>query len=356
MIGLFIHFLRREPPKTLTVGEVIAYQSKLLERYALEPEVPLPYPSDVIQTLIRFLAHWAHEEGYRVQAGDVASVETYNFTAPNVAPVWLVRERIVRDGTVIIWRNSWTENELKYLQGTSGELLARTAIGFGVLSPATIYITAPDGTHAGYDPSTGELVRGFPVVVSDHGDEPFCVLIPHPTRGVYLINVVPEPNALPTDTYSLVVVVNGQTMVLAQDVQIQNIPSQPYEFESKLNYADFDNNGDVDFYDYAAFALRWMGADCHYPDWCEGKDLDYSGRVDFMDLSIFTDNWLWEIIPADFNIDGEVEFTDYAVFANRWMAGNCAESAWCNGADLNKSGSVDLLDLAEFAELWLEGR
>jgi hypothetical protein len=37
------------------------------------------------------------------------------------------------------------------------------------------------------------------------------------------------------------------------------------------------------------------------------------------------------------------------------MAGNCAESAWCDGADLNKNGSVDLFDLALFAELWLEG-
>ena len=113
---------------------------------------------------------------------------------------------------------------------------------------------------------------------------------------------------------------------------------------------------DVDMVDLGRLTFHWLDQDCNYPDWCEGTDLDYNGLVNFVDFAIFAENWLWEKIPADFDIDGEVEFTDYAVFANRWMAGNCAESAWCDGADLNKSGSVDLLDLAEFAELWLEGR
>lgn len=48
-----------------------------------------------------------------------------------------------------------------------------------------------------------------------------------PSIGNYLISVVPKPNAAPTDTYSLKAIINGQTMVLAQDVQIQNIPSEP---------------------------------------------------------------------------------------------------------------------------------
>jgi hypothetical protein len=97
-----------------------------------------------------------------------------------------------------------------------------------------------------------------------------------------------------------------------------------------------------------------MSADCHYPDWCEGKDLNYSGLVDFMDLSIFTENWLWEKIPADIDIDGDVDFVDYAVFANHWMYQNCAEPNWCEGTDFDHSGSVDMLDLATFTEHWLE--
>jgi hypothetical protein len=118
--------------------------------------------------------------------------------------------------------------------------------------------------------------------------------------------------------------------------------------------SDFSHDWTVSLADLAKFADQWLNS-CSEPNWCQGTDLDQSNLVNFIDFATFAQNWLWEIIPADFNIDGEVEFTDYAVFANQWMAGNCAESAWCDEADFNKSGSVDLFDLAEFAEQWLEG-
>jgi len=119
--------------------------------------------------------------------------------------------------------------------------------------------------------------------------------------------------------------------------------------------SDFSHDWTVGLADLAKFTDQWLNS-CSEPSWCQGTDLDQSNLVNFIDFATFAQNWLWEIIPADFNIDGEVKFTDYAVLANQWMAGNCAESAWCDGADLNQSGSVDLFDLAEFAEHWLEGR
>jgi parallel beta-helix repeat protein len=118
--------------------------------------------------------------------------------------------------------------------------------------------------------------------------------------------------------------------------------------------SDFSHDWMVSLADLAKFTDQWLNS-CSEPNWCQGTDLDQSNLVNFIDFATFAQNWLWEIIPADFNINGEVEFTDYAVLANQWRAGNCAESAWCDGADLNKSGSVDLFDLAEFAEHWLEG-
>jgi len=221
--------------------------------------------------------------------------------------------------------------------------------------PVDLLVTDPDGQKIGkYLNEITDAIYGEFDVSSD-GDLDDVIIIPTRKPGDYFIEIVPEPNASLTDTYSLKVASGGQTLVLAQDVQIQDVPQQPYVFVSRLNPSDFDADGDVDFYDYAAFASRWMSADCHYPDWCEGTDLDYSGHVDFMDLSIFTKNWLWEKIPADIDIDGDVDFVDYAVFANHWMNLNCAEPNWCYGADLDKSGSVDLYDLAEFAEYWLEG-
>jgi len=118
--------------------------------------------------------------------------------------------------------------------------------------------------------------------------------------------------------------------------------------------SDFNRDWTIDFFDLAEFINQWLNS-CSEPNWCQGTDIDQSNLVNFIDFATFAQNWLWEKIPADFNIDGEVEFADYAVLANQWRAGNCAESAWCDGADLNKSGSVDLFDLAEFAEHWLEG-
>jgi len=221
-------------------------------------------------------------------------------------------------------------------------------------SPIDIIVTDPEGIVI-----TKELgeVSGMYYMEYDmegNGQLNDIVAIPQKKMGDYLIQVVPESNALPTYTYSLEATVDGQTMVLAQDVQIQNIPPQPYEVKSRLNPANFDNDGDVDFHDYATLASHWMTADCHYPDWCGGTDLNYNGHVDFMDLSIFTENWLWKI-PADIDVDGNVDFIDYAIFANHWMSHNCVKPDWCNGTDLNKNGSVDIYDLAEFAEYWLEG-
>ena len=149
--------------------------------------------------------------------------------------------------------------------------------------------------------------------------------------------------------------IEGHTMVLAEDVQIQDIPTQPYEFESKLNRSDFDTDGDVDYVDLAKMSQHWLAQDCNYPDWCEGTDLNYNGFIDFIDFGILAEDWLWAKIPADFDIDGDVDFVDYAAFALRWTDKNCTEPNWCDGADFNKSGGVDIFDLSEFAEHWLEG-
>ena len=222
-------------------------------------------------------------------------------------------------------------------------------------SPIDLIVTDPDGIVITKELQETEGMYYMEYDVDDDGDTEDIIIIPNKKIGNYLIQVIPEPNTLPTDTYSLEATVDGQTMVLAQDVRIQDIPPQPYEFESKLNRADFDTDGDVDFADLNTLCLHWLEQDCNYPSWCEGADLNYSGFVDFTDFALFAKNWLWEKIPADIDIDGDVDFVDFALFANRWMNENCAEPDWCSGADLNKSGSVDWYDLGKFADNWLEG-
>jgi hypothetical protein len=67
-----------------------------------------------------------------------------------------------------------------------------------------------------------------------------------------------------------------------------------------------------------------------------------------------------EYIPiADLDDDGSINFVDYALFANQWRATDCSPlNEWCNRADMAPVGSpdskVDFKDLREFALHWLQ--
>jgi len=164
-----------------------------------------------------------------------------------------------------------------------------------------------------------------------------------------LSHLTSEPN----DSYSLEVSIGGQTLVLAQNVPLSEIPTEPYQFESKLNRSDFDADGDVDFVDLAELRNHWVNTDCNYPGWCEGTDLDYSGRVNLVDFAVFANNWLWEKNPADFDMDGDVDLLDFSVLAGQWLQAPGEPSA--DIAPEIPDGVVDILDLAVLADYWLEG-
>jgi uncharacterized protein YycO len=71
--------------------------------------------------------------------------------------------------------------------------------------------------------------------VDGDGDLQDWIGIPSRKAGHYLITVVPEPNAPPTDTYSLEVLLEDDTtVVLAENVPIGEIPAEPYVFQSVL--------------------------------------------------------------------------------------------------------------------------
>jgi hypothetical protein len=224
---------------------------------------------------------------------------------------------------------------------------------FYLCSAADMVVTDPDGLIISKD--LNQIPGAIYEEVDIDGDDDLedKVSIPRRKVGEYLIEVIPEPTALPTDTYSLEVTIDGQTMVLAQDVQIQDIPEEPYIFESKLNRADFDSDGDVDYVDLDSFVLHWLAEDCNYPSWCEGTDLDYSGRVNFVDFALFAQNWLWEKIPADITGDGKVNWDDMEVLVEQWLQPPGVPSA--DIAPTPADGLVNFLDYAVLAEHWLEG-
>ncbi|HLB73633.1 MAG TPA: right-handed parallel beta-helix repeat-containing protein, partial [Sedimentisphaerales bacterium] len=63
--------------------------------------------------------------------------------------------------------------------------------------------------------------------------------------------------------------------------------------EYYLSNADFDDDGIVNFIDYAVFAAAWQTepADVNYNDVC---DLQDNNNIDFNDLALFCEDWLWE--------------------------------------------------------------
>ena len=94
--------------------------------------------------------------------------------------------------------------------------------------PVDLEITDPDGLVLNKQGSQipGGVYQEFDLDGDDDLDDFFA--IPEPKEGDYLIHVIPEPGALPTDTFTLEVTRNGAARVLAQDVQVQNIPEIPY--------------------------------------------------------------------------------------------------------------------------------
>ena len=96
-----------------------------------------------------------------------------------------------------------------------------------VASPVDLIVTDPLGR------TISKTSNAIPVAVyeedeDDTGHRHDIVTIPLAFPGGYAVEIVAEPDALPTDTFTLEVTVNGVTTVLAQDQQVQDIPADPF--------------------------------------------------------------------------------------------------------------------------------
>jgi hypothetical protein len=104
----------------------------------------------------------------------------------------------------------------------------------GVFSPVDIIVTDPDGLIVSKQQCE---ISGATYIEDDfNGDGKLddIVLIPNRKIGNYLITVIPEPEATPSDTYTIMAWSEAQEepIILAEQVQISNIPSTPYTIKS----------------------------------------------------------------------------------------------------------------------------
>jgi len=126
------------------------------------------------------------------------------------------------------------------------------------------------------------------------------IFIDNPINGDYLISIIPEQMAGPTDTFTLFVNVSGKSVILAKDVMIKDIPNIPYHFMYKnlvplpgctnpptdpdydSIYEDLNGNGRLDFADVVLYfnQMTWIAANEPIPAF----DLNGNGRIDFADI------------------------------------------------------------------------
>jgi len=140
--------------------------------------------------LLSFMNYYAHEVSYIPTIGDTHSIYTYQYTADGVDPAYQFIYRFYSINQQREYVNRiWIRTDAPVFQQASVSDVAKVMYLY-VLSPAVLYVTAPDGSHAGYNPVTMQLEEEFPIFISNPGDEPFYVIIPNPMPGEYLVQVV----------------------------------------------------------------------------------------------------------------------------------------------------------------------
>jgi parallel beta-helix repeat protein len=99
-------------------------------------------------------------------------------------------------------------------------------------SPVDLTVTDPDGLIISkqLNEIPGSIYAEYDVDEDGHLDD--LIYIPDRKFGNYSIAVVPEPDAKPTDTYTLQVWAENVIWTLAENVEIEDIPTQPYTIMS----------------------------------------------------------------------------------------------------------------------------
>jgi hypothetical protein len=96
------------------------------------------------------------------------------------------------------------------------------------LCPVDIVITDPNGLVLSKEQNQIPNSVYEEIDVDEDGDLDDFFVILNAEPGQYLIQVIPEPNALPEDTYSLEVLYGEKFLVLAEHVPVHDIPTEPY--------------------------------------------------------------------------------------------------------------------------------
>jgi hypothetical protein len=156
-------------------------------------------------------------------------------------PLWRLPQNKVMD---VVETESNREGEQIRIVKVSEEgdidystLVSVARIWIKTTCPVDILVTDPDGLSIGKDINEIPGASYKELHLNDDGSLDDLIGIPTNKLGEYQISVIPEPNAAPTDTFTLEVSTLEDNcgfipVVLAENVSISNIPSSPYIFHS----------------------------------------------------------------------------------------------------------------------------
>jgi hypothetical protein len=149
------------------------------------------------------------------------------------------------------------------------------------LSPIDLNVTDAEGRFINKNSSTIPYATYTEEDLDGDGELDDRVLIPDAIDGLYNIEVIPEPDAEPTDTYSLNTTLKDVIYNLAKDVMIQDIPPEGYNLSwpDKPSTPDGPSNGKVgNTYTYTSSTSDPDGDDILYLfDWGDGTDSGWIG-------------------------------------------------------------------------------
>ncbi len=95
-------------------------------------------------------------------------------------------------------------------------------------SPITLKVTDPRGFTVSENVSEAPSMIYLKYDADEDGEPEDVVVVLNQTLGDYIIETIPKPDAMPSDTYSLELSTNNSTIILAQNVSISQLPPQPY--------------------------------------------------------------------------------------------------------------------------------
>lgn len=99
-------------------------------------------------------------------------------------------------------------------------------------SPVDLRIITPSGLEISKDTNEVEEAVYSEFDFDYDGGNNDRIIIYNPLDGIFSIWVTPDSSAMPTDTYTLEVIFNGDTTVIAKDVRVEDMPSMGYSFNT----------------------------------------------------------------------------------------------------------------------------